>query len=206
MRLVTARRVPNGRRVEIFLAEKGLSLPVEHVDLVKLEHRTPEFARKNALLRVPVLELDDGEYLSESIAICRYFEALHPEPALFGRDAREQAMIEMWNRRVELDLYFAVQHAFRHTHPGMATLEQPQIGAWGEANRDKAIAFMRLLDRHLEERDFIWGDGLSVADITALVAIDFLKPAKLAVPEDCAALRRWHAAISARPSITSLAA
>jgi len=203
MRLYTGKRAPNGRRVEIFLAEKQLEIPVAFLDLGKDENRTETFARLNPLQRIPVLELDDGEIITESIAICRYFEALRPQPSLFGVTGIEQARVEMWNRRLELGLYFPVQHAFRHLHPAMAEREVPQVAAWGEANKPRALEMMSLLDKQLADKEFVAGDQFSVADITGLVSIDFLKPARLAVPEELANLRRWHAAISSRPSATA---
>ncbi|PPD16679.1 MAG: glutathione S-transferase [Methylobacterium sp.] len=200
MRLFDGGRVPNARRVRIFLAEKGIDVPKVPVDLGKMDHRTPEFAARNPLQRVPVLELDDGSHLTESVAICRYFEELHPDPPLFGRDARERAFVDMWQRRVELELYLAVQAAFRHTHPGMAGHEVPQIPAWGEANRPRALAMMALLDRELASKAFVVGEQFTIADISLMVTLDFLKPAKITMPEDLSNLRRWHGEVSGRPS------
>lgn len=200
MRLFDGGRVPNARRVRIFLAEKGIDVLKVPVDLGKMDHRTPEFAARNPLQRVPVLELDDGSHLTESVAICRYFEELHPDPPLFGRDARERAFVDMWQRRVELELYLAVQAAFRHTHPGMAGHEVPQIPAWGEANRPRALAMMALLDRELARKTFVVGEQFTIADISLMVTLDFLKPAKITMPEDLSNLRRWHGEVSGRPS------
>lgn len=200
MKLYDGGRAPNPRRVRIFLAEKGISLPLEPVDIGKMEHKSAAYAAVNPLQRVPALELDDGTVLTESIAICRYFEELQPEPALFGRGALGKAQVEMWNRRMELNLFQFVQQVFRHTHPAMAAMEQPQVPAWAEANKPRVVDFLALLDRELKERRFIAGDSFSVADITGLVAVDLMKPAKLAVPEEFAAVRRWHAEIAARPS------
>jgi glutathione S-transferase len=151
-------------------------------------------------MRVPALVLDDGTVITESIAICRYFEALHPDPALFGRAALEIAGIEMWNRRLELHFLFPVAHVFRHSHPAMKEMEVPQVPAWAEANKPRVLDFIRLLDRELEQRQFICGDSFTVADITGLVALDFMKPAKLVVPDELENVKRWHAEISARPS------
>ncbi|CAN1510841.1 Gst Glutathione S-transferase [Rhabdaerophilaceae bacterium] len=203
MRLFDGGRVPNARRVRIFLAEKGIDVPVVPVDLGKMDHKSSEFTARNPLQRVPVLELDDGSHLTESIAICRYFEELHPEPPLFGASALERARIEMWQRRIELELYLAVQAAFRHTHPVMAGYEVPQVAAWGEANRPRAQLMLAHLDGELAQRPFIAGERFTVADITLLVTVDFLKPAKLAIPETLLHLRRWHAAAAARPSASA---
>lgn len=200
MRLFDGGRVPNARRVRIYLSEKGLSVPIVAVDLGKSEHRSGEYLAKNPLGRVPMLELDDGTVITESIAICRYFEELHPTPPLFGTGALGKAQVEMWNRRAELELYFAVQAVFRHLHPGMATSEVPQVAAWGEANKEKASAAMALLDSQLANNRFLAGEAYSVADITALVSVDFLKVSKLAMPAHLTHLARWHAEVSARPS------
>jgi glutathione S-transferase len=202
MKLYDGGRAPNPRRVRIFLAEKAMSLPVEKIDLANLEHKTAEFTALNPLQRVPVLVLDDGTVITESIAICRYIEGLRPEPRLFGRGALEEALVEMWNRRVELNLYQAVSAVFRHTHPAMKDLES-QIPEWGEANRPRVFDFLGLLDRELKNRLFVAGDHYSIADITALVAVDFMRPAKLIMPEELANLRRWHVQVSERSSATA---
>jgi glutathione S-transferase len=200
MRIIETRAAPNPRRVRIFLAEKGLSIPFEEVDLMKGDLKTPAMTSKNPLQRVPILELDDGTCLSETVAICRYFEELHPEPALFGSGALGKATVEMWNRRVELGLFAAVANAFRHLHPAMAHLEVPQVAAWGEANKPRALDMLALLDRELATSEFIAGPAYSIADITALVAIDFMKPARIPRPEGLANLARWYGAVSGRPS------
>jgi glutathione S-transferase len=203
MKLYDGGRAPNPRRVRVFLAEKGIEVPLEQVDLGALAQHSPEFAAINPLQRIPALVLDDGTVITESIAICRYFEALHPEPPLFGRGALETALIEMWNRRLELHLLFPVSHVFRHTHPAMAKMEVPQVPAWAEANKPRIEAFLEIFDRELANRQFAAGDCYSVADITGLVAVDFMKPAKLAIPEACANVRRWHADVSSRPSASA---
>jgi len=199
MKLYDGGRAPNPRRVRIFLAEKGMSVPIERVDLASLEHKSAEFTALNPLQRVPVLVLDDGTVITESIAICRYFEGLRPEPPLFGRGALEIALTEMWNRRVELNLYQAVSAVFRHTHPAMKDFES-QVPEWGEANRPRVFDFLALLDRELRNRMFIAGDRYTVADITTLVAVDLMRPAKLIVPEDLVNLHRWHGQIGERTS------
>jgi glutathione S-transferase len=203
VRLYDGGRAPNPRRTRIFLAEKGISVPVEPVDLGALEHMKPEYAQVNPLRRVPALVLDDGTVLTESVAICRYFEALHPEPALFGRGPLESARVEMWNRRLELNLLFAVAHVFRHTHPAMKAMEVPQVPAWAEANKPRILEFLAVVNRQLEGRRFITGDAFTIADITGLVAVDFMKPAKLGVPDELTQVRRWHAELSARPSASA---
>ncbi|TFF25310.1 glutathione S-transferase [Jiella endophytica] len=200
MRLFDGGRAPNPRRTRIFLAEKGIEVPLEPVDMGKLEHRSDAMASRNPLRRLPVLELGDGTVITESIAICRYFEALHPEPPLFGSTPLEIATIEMWNRRLELGLYGAVAAAFRHTHPAMAEWEVPQVPAWGEANRAKAGDFLKIFDAHLADHRFAAGDEYSVADITGLVAIDFMKPARIELPAELVNVARWYGEVAARPS------
>jgi len=137
--------------------------------------------------------------ITESIAICRYFEGLRPAPALFGRGALECALVEMWNRRVELNLYQAVSAALRHPHPSMKDKEA-QAPEWGEANRSRVFEFLALLDRELTDRMFVAGDHYTIADITTLVAVDFMRPAKLIMPEEFVNLRRWHTHVGERPS------
>ncbi|MEA2930557.1 MAG: hypothetical protein QOG38_2985 [Hyphomicrobiales bacterium] len=199
MKLYDGGRAPNPRRVRIFLAEKGLSVPMEKIDLGALQHKSAEFTAINPLQRVPVLVLDDGTVITESIAICRYFEALRPQPPLFGRGAMEEALVEMWNRRVQLNLYTAVSAVFRHLHPAMKELEN-QIPEWGEANKPRVADFLALLNRELKDRLFVAGDHYSVADITTLVAIDLMKPAKLAMPDGMINIQRWHAQVNERSS------
>ena len=203
MLLYDGGRAPNPRRVRIFLKEKGVEVPTQQVDLGALEHKSAAYTAVNPFQRVPSLVLDDGTIITESIAICRYFEALHPEPPLFGQGALEMAQVEMWNRRIELHLLLAVAQVFRHLHPGMKTLEVPQVAAWGEANKPRVEECLRLLDNELQNHRYIVGDNFTVADITGLMALDLMKPAKLAVPEMLPNARRWHADIGSRPSATA---
>jgi len=200
MKLYDGGRAPNPRRVRVFLAEKGLAVPLEPVDLGALAQKSGAFTAINPVQRVPVLELDDGTIIAESIAICRYFEALKPEPRLFGAGALESAIVEMWNRRLELHLLLPISHVFRNLHPAMAKMEIPQVAAWAEANKPRIAEFLAVFDRQLAQNKFAAGDRYSVADITGMIAVDFMKPAKLSVPEECGNVRRWHAEVSARPS------
>ncbi len=200
MKIIETRTAPNPRRVRMFLAEKGLEVPFEEVDLMAGDLRTPEFTRINPLQRVPVLILDDGTAIAETVAICRYFEEIQPEPALMGRSAREKALIEMWNRRVELGLFQSVAHVFRHLNPKMAHLEQPQVAAWGQANRPKVLENLAILDRQLADRPFVAGPGFSIADITAFVAVAFMKPARLDLPGEFRNVARWFREMAERPS------
>ena len=200
MKIIETRLAPNPRRVRIFLAEKGIEVPFEQVDLMKGDLKTDAFTKLNRLQRVPVLVLDDGTSICESIAICRYFEELQPNPPLFGTGPLGRAQVEMWQRRMELGLLNSVATAFRHLHPAMATLEVPQVAAWGEANKPRALEMLQLLDEQLGASRYVAGDAYSVADITAMVAIDFMKPARLARPEGLANLERWYGEVSGRPS------
>jgi glutathione S-transferase len=200
MKLYDGGRAPNPRRVRVFLAEKGVGVPTEQVDLGALQQRSEAYTAINPMQRVPALLLDDGTVITESIAICRYFEALNPEPPLFGRGALEIALVEMWNRRVELHLFLPMSHIFRHLHPAMAEMEVPQVADWGEANKPRVFSFLQLLDGELKDRAYVAGAHFSVADITAMVAVDFMRVMKLAVPETLANLKRWHASVAARPS------
>ncbi len=200
MKLYDAGRAPNPRRVRIFLAEKGISVPLVPLDLNRLDHNAPAFVAINPMKQSPALELDDGTVITESVAICRYFEEIHPEPPLFGTGALGRAQVEMWQRRMEFGLLGPVAAVFRHLHPAMAQMEVPQVATWGEANKPRVMEFLALLDRHLAGSAFVAGDRFSIADITGLVAVDFLKPARLAVPDEMAHVRRWHADVAARPS------
>ncbi|MGB6536970.1 MAG: glutathione S-transferase [Xanthobacteraceae bacterium] len=200
MKLYDGGRAPNPRRVRIFLAEKGIKIPTEQLDLGKLEQRSEAYTAINPMQRVPALMLDEGTVIAESIAICRYFEAVQPEPALFGHGALASASVEMWNRRAELHLLFPVASVFQHLHPAMKVMVDPQVPAWGEANKPRVFEFLRVLDGELARRPYLAGDAYSVADITALVAVDFMRVSKMAVPDALANVIRWHHAVSARPS------
>ena len=200
MKLYDGGRAPNPRRVRIFLAEKGIDVPLVPVDMGAMGHRSQEITERNPLQRLPVIELDDGTILTESVAICRYFEELHPEPALFGEGALGKAKVEMWQRRMEMHFLLTVANAFRHTHPAMKEWEVPQVAEWGEANRPKAIEFLNLLDRDMADREFIAGDSYSIADITGMIGIDFMKPARIELPQELSNVRRWYEAVSSRPS------
>ena len=200
MKLYDGGKAPNPRRVRVFLAEKGIEVPFVPVDMAAMGHRSEEIRSLNPLQRLPVLELDDGTVLSETVAICRYFEEIHPAPPLFGEGPLGKALVEMWQRRMELDLFMRVAHAFRHVHPAMKEWEVPQIPEWGEANKPKVIDFLHFLDGELADREFIAGDAHSIADITGLVAVDFMKPARIELPQELIHVRRWHQAMKARPS------
>jgi glutathione S-transferase len=200
MKLYNSKVAPNPRRVRIFLAEKGLSVPLVDLDLARLDQKTSDYSAVNPFQLVPALELDDGEVITETVAICRYFEELHPEPNLFGLGALERARVEMWQRRLELYLFFPIAQTYRHTHPAAKVLESPQIAEWSEVNRGRALTGMERLDAALADRPFIAGERYSIADITGLVALDFLRPARIVIPDELVHLRRWRETLAARPS------
>jgi len=200
MRLYNSNLAPNPRRVRIFLAEKGVTVPTVDVDLARLQQKSQAFSALNPFQGIPALELDDGTIIAESVAICRYFEETHPDPPLFGVGALERAMVEMWQRRLELYLLFPIAQAFRHSHPAMKAMETPQIAQWAEANKPRALAAMARIDEALSDRPFIAGERFSIADITGLVALDFTRPARIAIPDELTRLRRWRDALAARPS------
>ena len=200
MKILDERRAPNPRRVRVFLAEKGIHVPFEQVDIMSGVHKSADFAELNPIQRVPVLILNDGTAISESMAICRYFEAVQPDPPLFGRTPVEIGMIEMWNRRAELNFFLPVAQYFRHTHPAMAHLEVPQIPAWAEANKPRVDEIIRIFDERLSTALYLAGENFSVADITAMIATDFMKPARLTIPDEALHFKRWYAQVSSRPS------
>jgi glutathione S-transferase len=203
MRIIETRSAPNPRRVRIFLAEKNIAVPCEEIDIMTGAAQSPELTGFNPMQRVPVLILDDGTAISESVAICRYFEEVKPDPPLFGEGPVGRALVEMWNRRMELGLFAAIAAAFRHLNAKMSSLEVPQVAEWGEVNKPKALSLLEWLDRELAHRPFIAGANYSIADITALVAIDFMKPARIARPQGLTNLDRWHRTVSARPSASA---
>lgn len=202
MKLYESKSAPNPRRVRIFLAEKDIAptaVQLVPVDIVTGENLGAAFEAKNPMGRVPVLELDDGTCISESVAISRYFEEHHPEPPLFGRSADDRVRINMWNRRMEFNLFYPVAMAFRHLSGQFADRE-PVIPQWGEASLAEATAMFDFLDHHLADQAYIAGADYSIADITALCAIDFARVVKLRIGTDRPHLNRWHESVSARPS------
>ena len=199
MKIYDSQTAPNPRRVRIFLAEKGVSVPYEQVDIAKADNRSAEFRRKNPLGTLPVLELDDGTCIAESVAICRYFEETHPDPPLMGTDARDRAVVEMWQRRMELEVFVPITQVFRNLHPFFAG-RIPQVAEYGEVCRKAAEARLAWLDTVLADREFIAGPRYTIADITALCGIDFGRVSQLRIQPDQKHLARWHAEVSGRPS------
>jgi glutathione S-transferase len=203
MRLYSARMAVSPLRVQLFLAEKNARIPETTLDLLKGEHRSPEYKAIAPNMRVPALVLPDGTVIRESLAICRYVEALVPEPALFGRGALEQALVEQWQRTVELELMLPMAMAFRHGHP-MAKALQQQIPEYGVQSRAAALKRMALLDRELAGREWIAGEMYSVADLTAFASLRAFRFADFAIPAELQNLARWFAAVRARPAIDRL--
>jgi glutathione S-transferase len=201
MKLYTSHRAPNPRRVRWVMAEKGIEdVELVEVDILTGAHKTPEYRARVGVPHVPALELDDGTTVSESVAICRYLEALYPEPNLFGRDAREQAVIEMWTRRCEFYLANPIMLSVRHSHPALAALEATQMPQLADYNRAAAEKFMKTLDRRLGEHEFIAAERFTIADVVAVVGLDFARLIKYRPPEELIHLARWLDACRARPA------
>ena len=204
MKLYDMKMAPNPRRVRIFLAEKGIEVPMEEVDIASGANLSPAYRAINPRGVVPTLVLGNGHVIDESIAICRYFEALDPEPNLMGRDAEEQARIESWQRRIEFDGLISVASVFRNVAPHMAGRAMPgsapgmaQIPELAERGRVMTAHFLAMLNDRLGEAAFVAGDRYTIADITAFVTIDFAKWVKIRVPDDHANTKRWYAEVTA---------
>jgi glutathione S-transferase len=199
MKIYNSPVAPNPRRVRVFLAEKGIQVPYEDIDIGKAVNRQPEFRKKNPMAGVPVLELDDGTCIAESVAICRYFEELHPEPNLFGVGAKERAEVDMWNRRMEFNLLQPIADSFRQRHEFFKGRIR-QVPEYADIQKLNAEDSLKWLDGELANRRFIAGDRFTIADITAMIAVDFGRVSKIAIQPDQKNLARWHAEVSARPS------
>ncbi len=205
MKLYTFPGAPNPRRVHIYLAEKGIKVPFERIDIMKRENRQPEFIEKvNVMGGLPVLELDDGSHIAESIAICRYFEATTPDPPLFGSTAVEQGTVEMWLRRIELNFMMPVGLVWVHGSPLTASVIKHQIPEVAEQNREVVRRYFEFLDDQLASREFIAGAAYSIADIVALCTLDFAAEFNsLQHTPDQRQLTRWHQSVSSRPSASA---
>jgi len=195
-----ANPAPNPRRVRIFLAEKGIKLTTKLLSIPAGEHKHPDFLAINPLGQVPALALDDGEVITESLSICRFLEALNPDPPLFGRGPKGVAEVDMWVRRVELRLMMPVGMVWAHTHPFTARVVKPQYTEYGESNRPRALVAMAEIDAALESRPWLAGKDYSMADIVLLSVVDFAEWIGLKMPEELGNLRSWHERASARPS------
>jgi len=199
MKLYGSAVAPNPRRVRIFLAEKGIEVPTVDVDIVKAENRQPDFLAKNPLGGVPILELDDGEIIAESTAICRYFEEMQPDPPLMGTDARDRAIVEMWLRRVEFEVAFPIMQTFRNTHDFFKG-RIPQVPEWGSVCKERAIQQLAWLEGELADRPYVAGDRYTIADITLLIGVDFGRVSDIRIDPEHKNLTRWYGEVSARPS------
>ena len=206
MKFYDCSSAPSPRRVRIFLAEKGITVPTVQVSLREGEHLTAAFRKLNPDCTVPVLELDSGAVINDAVAMCVYIEETHPEPPLIGATAQQKALTIAWNRRVERDGFYAVMEAFRNSTPGLKGRALPgpddyeQIPALAERGRARVRRFFETLNARLGESPFVAGPRYSMADITAQVAIEFAKWAKLTPPESCTHLISWFATVSTRSS------
>jgi glutathione S-transferase len=204
MKIYEERIAPNARRVRMFLAEKGLLDKVifEQVDLKAGDNISSDFRQKNPIAKIPVMEMEDGSYLSESVAICRFFEAKYPDIPLMGETPEQQANIEMWQRRCEMYFMNMVGMGFQHTSGYFSDRMKP-VSEWGEICVKSVPKFFALLDRHLEHTTYIAGDEFSIADITAFVTMDFAKVIRTRPDEKLVNLKRWYDLISTRESINA---
>ena len=203
VKLYDQARAPNPMRVNMFLAEKGVDLPRQQVDLMAGEHKGEAYLSVVGAPVCPALELEDGTVLTETQAICRYIEALHPEPNMMGRTGAELAEIEMWQRRAEFGLFAAVGFCFRHTNPAMAALED-QVPAWGEVNRGRIDGHLEALNARLDGRMFLAADRFTIADITAFLATGFQRIIKHETPQGLTHLAAWRDRIKERPSTAAI--
>lgn len=200
MKLYVSERAPNPRRVQMFIAEKGITgIEEVLVDINAHEHLHHPVLSRGPMARIPVLELDDGRVLSESRAICTWLEGRYPEPNLMGRDADERAFIEMVDRQVEWCLTLPLAQAIRHQHPGLAVLEQPQFPDFGASQQVKAMESLRWLEAQLQRQPWVAGERFTIADITAFCTVEFarllkLKPAEAGLP----AVQAWRDRVAAR--------
>lgn len=199
MKIFETNSTPNGRRVRMFLAEKGIDMEYVQVDIVGGENLSPEFLAKNPGGRIPVLELDNGQYISETVAICRYFEETHAESPLMGATAEEKAKVEMWQRLVEFNFLMNVAFCFRNVTGYFKDRETP-VKEWGEVCGEQALKFYDVLEEQLSQNEFVAGANFSIADITCLCAIDFAKVMKLNPSEQHSHVQRWREQVSARAS------
>lgn len=200
MKLYGSKRAPNPRRVRWVMAEKGIEdVEVVDIDIFQGSHKSPEYRAKFGFSNIPALELDDGTGLTESVAIARYLESVYPEPNLFGRDAKETAVIEMWTRRIEMGLSTPSMLTVRFSHPAMAAIEPPDP-AYAARNRAQAEGMLRVLDRQLAGREWIAADRITIADILAYTGLDFARMVKLEPAPELEHVIRWRDAMRARPA------
>jgi glutathione S-transferase len=200
MKLYDSRRAPNPRRVRWFLAEKGVTdIDIVDVDLLKGEHKTPEYIARAGISQAPALTLDDGTTITESLAICRYLESVYPQPNMFGRDARETAVIEMWTRRAEMMVATPLMMAVRHGHPALAVLET-QVREVAQNNREQADRSLKLFERRLSESPWVAAERVTIADGVMFMGTEFARLVRFAIPEELPHLVKWQAAMRERAS------
>lgn len=201
MKLYDTQLAPNPRRVRLFMHEKGINdIEIVSVSLMEGAHKQPDYLQKAGMANVPMLEMDDGTCITESLAICRYLESVYPEPNLMGRDPKETAIIEMWTRRAEMLVATPLMMAVRHGHPALAALEK-QNPTIGEYNVEAGTKALKVFDRRLAESEWIAADRLTIADIVAFASIDFARMIKFRPPEELAHVNRWLDAMRARESV-----
>jgi glutathione S-transferase len=195
-----ANPAPNPRRVRIYLAEKNLSVPSELVSIPAGEHKSEAFRAVNPLGQIPALKLDDGSVITESVSICRFFEAMHPEPPMFGVGPQGIAEVDMWTRRIELRLMTPLAGVWMHTHPFTARVVKPQYTEYGESQKPRVFAAMKEFDRFLADREWLDGRSYSIADIVLLTTVDFAGFVGVGIPAELENLAAWQARASARLS------
>jgi glutathione S-transferase len=203
MKLYFATMAPNPDRVRYFAQEKGVWDELEKVELniIKQEHKTDAYRAVSPLAQIPTLVLDDGTPITESRAICTYLEGVFPEPNLMGRDTKEKAIIEMWDRRMELTYLMPVGFWFRNSHPAMAELEKPQSAEWAQISSGRARKMAEFIDSHLAASPFVAGERFSIADITLHVALGFGRIVKFKPWEDLPNLAAWRTRMAERPGL-----
>ncbi len=199
MKIYETRTAPNPRRVRMFLAEKGVDMEYVQLDLQKGENLTAEMRAKNPLGKVPILELDDGTCIAESDAICTYFENTVPEPTLMGTDAKSKAVISMWQSQVEMALLLQVGMCFQHS-TGYFKDRMVPVAEYGKQAGINAAKYLNILERRLELNTYIAGEDFSIADITALCAIDFARVVDIRLSDKHTNIRRWYDLVNQRPS------
>lgn len=202
MKLYTDRYAPSPRRVRMYCAEKGLPLQLVEVGIASGENVGPEYRAVNPLGELPVLELDDGTRISESLAICRWLEELHPSPPLFGRAPDERREVNRWIDRLMFRMYVPTTHVFRNTAPFWAS-RLTQVPAWAEVQRAAVLEEYAALDAHLAGRAFVVGDAFTMADVVAFTTVEFGKLSKLRLAPEHANAQRWFDAVKARPSASA---
>ncbi|MFQ3198495.1 MAG: glutathione S-transferase [Paraglaciecola sp.] len=202
MKIYETRTAPNPRRVRIFLQEKNIAMDYVQVDIAKGDNLSADMRRRNPMAKVPILELDDGTCISETVSICRYFEELQPLPQLMGISPLDKAQIDMWQRQVEFGLFMPVGMCFQHTS-GYFKDRMTPVKEYGVTAGKNAEDFLQILEQRLGEKEFIAGNVFSIADITAVCAIDFARVVNIRILGKQINLQRWYDTVQTRPSFTA---